>query len=188
MTALRLSGASFLLAIGLAALPTTGCGGDSGGGGGSGGGSGKSGSGGKSSSDAGPSSGGSTSTGAAPSTGGAPAGSIPCGSTNCTAPDGMTACCRDMFQGLCGVEATGIMTGCVEPPKPPPPGCPALPSVMGFMTTACCTSMGQCGVDESAFGQGCVDIATAAAQAMQMGINVGQVPAEASCTPGDGGT
>jgi hypothetical protein len=93
-----------------------------------------------------------------------------------------------MFQGLCGVQATGIMTGCVESAKPPPKGCPTLPAVMGFMTQACCTTMGQCGVDLSAFGQGCVDIATAAAQAMQMGVNVGTVPAAASCTPGDGGT
>ncbi|HEX4335827.1 MAG TPA: hypothetical protein VH062_07930 [Polyangiaceae bacterium] len=170
MTAVRVSGALFLLAFGLAPLSLGGCG--------SSGGSDKSTDG----------TGGTKSTAMedAGSPVQIPEGSVGCGQAVCSVPDGVTgtACCRDAFSSLCGVNA-GM--GCAKPPPAPPKGCPTLPSVMGIMTAACCTSMGQCGVDLTFVGQGCIDIATAAAQAMAMGVMVGTVPAAATCTPSDGG-
>ena len=115
-------------------------------------------------------------------TGGAPAGSVPCGEKNCVVPEGATgpACCKDAFNSTCGVK-TG--DSCTDPPKPPPTGCPAIPGFMGFNITACCTPAGQCGVDLTMLGQGCVDLATALAMAQSMGVMIGQAPAPASCTP-----
>ncbi|HEX3594449.1 MAG TPA: hypothetical protein VHU80_05085 [Polyangiaceae bacterium] len=170
MTALRVSGALFVAALGITAISTTGCG--------SSGGSDKPAGGTGGSKD--------TSEDAGPGPAAVPEGSVGCGDKVCSVPDGVmgTACCQDPFKGTCGVNS-GM--GCANPPKPPPKGCPTLPSVMGFMTSACCTAMGQCGVDLTFVGQGCLDIATAAAQAQMMGIMVGTVPAGASCTPGDGG-
>ena len=173
MRALRVSGALFLIALGSSALPTTGCGGDSGGGGSGTGGQSNNGSGGKSNSDAGNNSSGGSADG------------VPCGTTHCTTPEGLTEepCCRDAFSSLCGVK--NIMGNCAEAPKPPPKGCPSL---AGFPVSVCCTMDGKCGVDLKMFGQGCIDIQTAASMAMSMGVPImGQVPAAASCTPGDGG-
>jgi hypothetical protein len=155
-----------MVAVGFALLPT-GCGGDSGttpeGTGGSG-------------------SGGKPTTTDTGSGGAAPAGSVPCGENNCTPPEGSTsqACCKEHFTGACGVLVAG---SCTDPPKPPPPGCPALPATMGLQITACCTMAGQCGVDLTMFGMGCVDLATAAKQAMMMGVMTGQTLTPASCTP-----
>jgi hypothetical protein len=169
MTAVRVSGVLFLVALGFAALPVTGCGSDSG-------------------SKASGGTGGSKNTeDAGPPPAAIPEGSVGCGAKVCAPPDTGTgtACCRDSFQSLCGVN---VGMGCAAPAKPPPKGCPALPVVMGFMTNACCTTMGKCGVDLTMLGQGCIDTVTAAAQAMAMGIMVPQTVTEASCTPGDGGT
>jgi hypothetical protein len=175
MTAARLTGALILSTFGLVAIPMTGCGSDSGNKptSGTGGGSNQND---NKSQDAGPT---------PPPI---PEGSVGCGQKVCAVPQGTTgmACCIDAFSAVCGVN-TGNGMGCTALPKQPPPGCPPLPAVMGFMTTACCTSMGQCGVDLSFIGQGCVDIAVAAQRAMAMGIDVGQSPPEATCTPGDGG-
>jgi hypothetical protein len=121
--------------------------------------------------------------GAANGSGGAPTGSVPCGENNCTPPEGstMTACCMDHFMGTCGVQnATG---GCVAAPKPPPPGCPMIPAVMGFALNPCCTPAGQCGVDLTMLGQGCLDLAAAAQQAAMQGVMVGQVPMPTPCSP-----
>ncbi|HVW25741.1 MAG TPA: hypothetical protein VHC69_10245 [Polyangiaceae bacterium] len=196
MSALRLRCVDLLVTICLAAFPTSGCGGTKSSGGNGSGTSTDTSAGGTSGSDtsAGGASGSNTSTGgttssnadASPSTGGAPAGSVPCGTKTCLPPEGSTetACCQDQFQGICGVVNR---SGCVNAPKPPPQGCPKLPSAMGFMGTPCCTAMGQCGIQQRGLGQQCVDVATAAAQASKMGVNVGQVPPPTSCTPADGG-
>lgn len=187
MSALRLPGVDLLLTICLVALPTSGCGGSkSGDGNGSASSTDKSAGG--TGSSVSTSSGGasSTSADAGPSTGGAPAGSVPCGSKTCLPPEGTTetACCQDQFQGICGVVNR---MGCVAAPKPPPKNCPKLPAAMGFMGTTCCTTMGQCGIQQRGIGQQCVDVATAAAQASKMGVNVGQVPPPTACMPADGG-
>ena len=182
MNALRLRRVDLLVTICFAALPMSACGGSKSDGGSASGSSSEKSAGGTSSTnaDASPST-----AGASPGTGGSP-GSLPCGTTNCTLPEGSkeTLCCQDQFAGICGVKNR---TGCVNPPKPPPKGCPKLPSVRGFMGNACCTTAGQCGIQQRGFGQACVDVATAAAQASMMGVNIGQVPPPTSCTPGDGG-
>lgn len=153
-----------LVAVGFASLPT-GCGGDAektpeGTGG--------SGSGGQTMTDDG--------------SGGAPTGGVPCGEMNCVVPEGVPgpACCKDPFKSACGVLSG---SSCVDPPKPPPMGCPAVPAFMGLPIAACCTPAGQCGVDLTALGQGCIDIATAVAQAQMMGVVIDQAPMPASCTP-----
>ena len=120
--------------------------------------------------------------GASDGSGGAPAGNVPCGEKNCVPPEGSTApaCCKDPFTSACGVLNAGT---CSEPPKPPPMGCPAIPAFMGLPITACCTPAGQCGVDLTTLGQGCIDIATAVSMAQMMGVMIGQAPMPAPCTP-----
>jgi hypothetical protein len=115
-------------------------------------------------------------------TGGAPEGSVPCGEKNCVVPEGVPgpACCKDPFTSACGVKSG---TSCVDPPKPPPMGCPAIPAFMGLPIAACCTPAGMCGVDLTMLGQGCIDIATAVAMAQSMGVMIGQAPMPAPCTP-----
>jgi hypothetical protein len=112
--------------------------------------------------------------------------SAPCGEKNCEPMEGnpAAACCISSFESKCGI-VSGM--GCVEPPKPPPNGCPALPASMGLNITSCCTKDGMCGVDLNFAGMGCVDLATAAAMAMAMGLPVGQTPTSGTCTPGDAG-
>jgi hypothetical protein len=125
----------------------------------------------------------SKSTGGQTGAGGAPAGSVGCGMNNCLPPEGsdLTPCCKDAFASLCGV-LNG--TTCADAPKPPPMGCPTLAPFMGITFAACCTMDGQCGIDLTMFGQGCVDIATALQMAQAMGQTITNPPAPASCTPG----
>jgi hypothetical protein len=59
---------------------------------------------------------------------------------------------------------------------------------MGLMGTACCTTGGQCGIQQRGFGEPCVDVATAAAQAEKMGAKIATVPPPTACMPDDGGT
>jgi len=131
-----------------------------------------------------------------------PAGSVGCGSNVCEMRADLTGapCCLDMFSGTCGYK--NALMQCVQAPPPPPPGCPMLPTVPFVTLTSCCTSKGECGIDESMLGMGCINYADAsalgqmfmggamgAAGAAGMGFNFNiTLPAEASCTPADGGT
>lgn len=133
-----------------------------------------------------------------------PAGSVGCGSKVCSMRADLTGapCCLDMFSGTCGYK--NALNSCVQAPPPPPPECPMLPTVPGgFITlTGCCTTKGECGIDESMLQMGCLNYADAtalgqmftgggmgAAGGAGMGFNLNiTLPAEAPCTPQDGGT
>jgi hypothetical protein len=101
---------------------------------------------------------------------------------NCLPPEGtdFMPCCKDPFASACGVVSGNT---CADVPKAPPKGCPVLPPVMGLTFSACCTMDGQCGVDLTMLGMGCLDLASALVLAMQMGQNISNPPAPAACTP-----
>jgi hypothetical protein len=126
-----------------------------------------------------------------------PAGSVGCGSKVCSVPDGDmgTACCMDPFAGTCGLQSA-LGGGCAKAPPAQPKDCPMLPSVGGFITLrSCCTTGGECGIDESMFQAGCVNYADAKAMAAMYtgggGADAGPfagmfnitLPAEQNCTP-----
>jgi hypothetical protein len=132
-----------------------------------------------------------------------PAGSVGCGSNVCAQRTDLTGapCCLDMFGGVCGYK--NALQQCVQAPKPAPPECPMLPTIPGGFITlvGCCTTKGECGIDESMLGMGCINYSDAnaltsmfsggmgAAGMGGMGFNLNiTLPAEASCTPGDGGS
>ena len=112
-----------------------------------------------------------------------PPGSVPCGMTHCLPPEGsdLEPCCMAPFESKCGVKSGNT---CAEAPKPPPTGCPTIPPFMGLTFAACCTMDGQCGVDLTMLGMGCLDLSSALQLAMQMGQTISNAPAPASCTPG----
>ena len=93
-------------------------------------------------------------------------GGIPCGSEVCSA----VGCCADPFASLCGV-AVGER-GCLIPSPESVMAderCPSV-DVMGIFTIpSCCTADGQCGIDATNFGGGCVELSIAAEMAAQMG-------------------
>jgi len=71
------------------------------------------------------------------------------------------ACCLDAAAGRCG---TAAMAGAAcEAPAQPDTRCPsiALGATLGGGGFGCCTQSGQCGVDGSLFGRGCVENAQA---------------------------
>jgi hypothetical protein len=133
-------------------------------------------------------------------TGGAPAGSVPCGTKNCVAPEGSTAmpCCIAPLDSKCGVIG-GFTNTCGAAPPPVPKECPMLPSIGGFLQlTGCCTAGGECGIDETMLGMGCINYADAMALVAMFTMGRGQggmggmgggfnfnvmLPAEQSCTP-----
>lgn len=91
---------------------------------------------------------------------------VPCGAEVCD--EG--ACCADPFVSLCGAPIGE--RGCLLPSPESTSADPRCPSVdvMGFFTIpSCCTADGQCGIDATNFGSGCVSLAMAAEMAMQMG-------------------
>jgi len=137
-------------------------------------------------------------------TGGSTATSVPCGSTTCSAPPDPTmglgamfglgapkACCVDEAMGTCGVM--NMMTAmCAEPPPPPTPD-PSCPGVaLGAMAMVGCCVDGQCGVDGTVFGMGCVENASAAQQIMAIPLIGGFImippPQACSASGDDGGT
>jgi hypothetical protein len=102
-------------------------------------------------------------TGSTGGTEGADAG-VPCGAKFCSPPAGVQAkmCCKDAFAGTCGYKNGNE---CTDKAPPPPSKCPGV-NAMGFTLNGCCVTLtNQCGLDTSAFGGGCVDNATVAAQA-----------------------
>lgn len=136
-------------------------------------------------------------------TGGSTATAVPCGDTTCTATDpfmglgamfglpGPMACCVDEAASTCGM--VNMMTSmCAVPPPPPTPdpSCPGV-SAGGMMMNGCCVD-GQCGVDGTVFGMGCVENASAAQQIMAIPLIGGfiMIPPPQACGAGgdDGGT
>jgi hypothetical protein len=97
-----------------------------------------------------------------------PMGSVGCGSNVCGPVDGVTGapCCADMFAGTCGVK--NFAGQCTKAPAPQPKECPTLMPIGGVIQLrSCCTTMGECGIDASMFGQGtCINYADAKTQAM----------------------
>ena len=129
--------------------------------------------------DSGGGSGGSTRAG----TGGGTAKFEPCGSAMCKPPaDGMgTACCRDPFTSTCGFKTTSGGT-CV-PAVEGDPRCPSV-NIMGggIILPSCCTDDDQCGINPASFGMpGCVDLKTAAMNAMSMAGGVVMFPEPRAC-------
>ena len=59
--------------------------------------------------------------------------------------------------------------------------CPSV-DVMGIFTIpSCCTEDGQCGIDATNFGGGCVELSVAAAMAAQMGGGAIEWPKPQPC-------
>jgi hypothetical protein len=116
------------------------------------------------------------------------AGGVKCGSMMCMASGPaagfIDACCADEATSTCG---TSIMGNPCSKPVADDPRCPGV-NVMGFiMLPSCCAQNGMCGIDASMFGMpGCVDLATAAKQAMSMGGGA-DLPAARACDGADGG-
>ena len=81
-------------------------------------------------------------------------------------------CCQDPFfegGGRCGVAAG---QACLLPPPPDTTSdkrCPGVNVMNIFTIPSCCNDMGQCGIDASMFGGGCVELGEAAIQAEMMG-------------------
>lgn len=102
----------------------------------------------------------------------------PCGAVVCEAPE----CCVDPFASLCGAQ---LGRACLMPPPPDvgsDPRCPSI-SIMGiFSLSSCCTDEGECGIDASMFGSGCVNYAEAEEGAANMGAG-GFIPwpAQGTC-------
>jgi hypothetical protein len=123
-----------------------------------------------------------------------PTGSVPCGSTNCVLPTGVTgtACCKDNFGSVCGM--TSALGGCGDLPPETPAGCGMLPSTPFFSLIPCCTANGECGVDLTMLGLGCLNYADAKAKTAGMIPDGGTIngmmipsfnimlPAQANCT------
>ncbi|HEX4339531.1 MAG TPA: hypothetical protein VH062_26675 [Polyangiaceae bacterium] len=96
-----------------------------------------------------------------------PAGSVGCGSKVCSVPAGETgtACCADAFSSICGLTSA-LGGACTKAPAPEPSDCPKLSTMGGFIQLrSCCTTAGQCGIDESAFKAGCISYADATSMA-----------------------
>ena len=80
-----------------------------------------------------------------------------CGPTVCKLPadlKGEELCCKDAFNGTCGVK---VNSECRALPKidercPVPQIMVNFPGAMGMKAFGCCTSAGECGID---FGMGC---------------------------------
>lgn len=93
-------------------------------------------------------------------------GSVPCGVEPCEPG----ACCADPFAGICGVPIGE--NGCLMPSPEDTMSddrCPSV-DVMGLFTIpSCCTEDGQCGIDATNFGGGCVELSVAADMAAAMG-------------------
>jgi hypothetical protein len=113
---------------------------------------------------------------------GTPAGPqpVPCGSTTCNLDpllaSFLDACCVDPSQGICGTS----MGGACMAPAASDPRCPAV-NVGAFMLPSCCTVGGQCGIDASMFGMGCIAIADAGSMASG---GFGLFPAPSACDRG----
>lgn len=136
---------------------------------------------------------------------------VPCGSTMCqqpASPLGMlgglipggagglgglipmpVACCLDEASATCGMST--MTGGKCEAMAKPDMRCPsvdlgALAAFAGMGGFGCCTSDGQCGVDGSAFGRGCVPNMEANAMLASMGLGgFIMIPAPKPCAGGD---
>lgn len=96
------------------------------------------------------------------------------------------ACCVDAANGVCGTAAAAGAT--CEVAATPDTRCPGIDlgglgaaaggfaSLLGNLSTGCCTPAGQCGVDGSIFGRGCVENGEARAM-------LGQLPAIGALIP-----
>ena len=116
-----------------------------------------------------------------------PPGAVGCARQVCMPPAGSTqmACCKDPFEGICGVR---IGMGCEMPPpvQMADPRCPNVPiGAMGaFTLTSCCTPENMCGIQPPSFGGvsfgagGCVELGRAASMAMPPdgGTGMGMFP------------
>ena len=115
---------------------------------------------------------------------------VECGEIECQSPGGpmgfMSACCFDAATSTCGTSAMG---GPCSVPAKPDPRCPSVDIGGGvFMLASCCTDMGQCGIDATQFGAGCVELAEAAAGAMMQGGGfMISFPEPRACEEFDGG-
>jgi hypothetical protein len=94
---------------------------------------------------------------------------VPCGSTMCQS-SALTAglidaCCADATSSTCG---TSMFGGTCAAPAPSDSRCPALDLMGVFSLASCCASDGQCGIDGSQFGMGCISLADAAQGGMGM--------------------
>lgn len=105
-------------------------------------------------------------------------GGVPCGAEVCKPG----ACCADPFVSLCGAPIGE--RACLIPS---PEGtmsdarCPSI-DVMGLFTIpSCCTEDGQCGIDATNFGSGCVELSVAAEMAGQMGGGFIEWPKPRAC-------
>jgi len=91
---------------------------------------------------------------------------LTCGSSTCQSlpaiaslglPDGVQACCTEAgADNECGVVQGGSCVSLLANP----PGCPQF-TQSGGRATPCCLPNNVCGVDATAFGQGCVPLDTA---------------------------
>jgi hypothetical protein len=114
-------------------------------------------------------------------------GDVKCGTATCSSPAQamgfIMGCCADEATSTCG---TAMMGGACAKPVADDPRCPGL-NVMGFvMLPSCCATNGMCGIDASMFGMpGCVDLESAAKQAMSMGGGA-DIPAPRACDAAGG--
>jgi hypothetical protein len=108
---------------------------------------------------------------------------VACGSTTCqTNPllaGFVDACCADPTKGVCGMSSMGAACSA---PAVSDPRCPGVDFMGAFMLASCCTAAGQCGIDASMFGMGCIGLADASAMG---GGGIGILPAPRACDASD---
>lgn len=106
---------------------------------------------------------------------------VECGDATCTVPpiamSLVKPCCVDSTAGECGFMSAFTENRCVAE-APPHPVCPSV-TISGVMAGGCCSRNGQCGVDGSAIGMGCVELSAAAAT----GGSAVEAPPPQACTP-----
>jgi hypothetical protein len=108
---------------------------------------------------------------------------VACGSTTCSTNPLLAgfvdACCADPTQGVCGMSSMGAACSA---PAVSDPRCPGVDFMGAFMLASCCAVGGQCGIDASMFGMGCIGLADASAMG---GGGIGILPAPRACDAAD---
>lgn len=120
---------------------------------------------------------------------------VACGTATCELPFDaagiVEACCLSDAESTCGYRSSFTMQKCIGMVKSDPQ-CPEV-TIVGVVTAGCCSANGECGIDGSALGMGCVEFGAAASRAAGvfaaeagMGGSTGIIPVPQRCTPGPG--